>query len=198
MDGRYTKLVHDMGAVGRGLVELQACHAREEVMRIHARLSTRILSAKTAVAPAKRKIVSAEKRFDSAHTEFLEQWTQAEAALGVGSPYLGCLSSCKSDEAVLHTDELQDRRSFVPIIARMLNDSANVAKPLSAQCKGQSAQQLATCTRRIKNAQAQAATYSSLIANKTAMPSSSNILLEIHYLKMSRVWMWLVSSEAWG
>ena len=171
MDGRYAKLVQDMGAVGRGLVELQACHAREEVMRIHARLSTRILSAKTAVAPAKRKIVSAEKRFDSAHAEFLEQWTQAEAALGIDSPYLSCLSNCKSDEAVLHTNELHDRRLFAPIIARMLNDSANTAKPLPPQGKGTSAQLLATCTKRIAQAQSHAALYSRRIANTKFAPN---------------------------
>ena len=130
---RYRELVQGSGALSIGIVELEACNAQAEVMAVHARLATRILSVKCKIAAAQRKITSTAKGFDSAHAAFHEQWTQAKSTLGVNSPYLACLSGCKVDEAALHKDELQDRRTFEPIIARMLSDSANAAKPLPAQ-----------------------------------------------------------------
>ena len=174
---RYRELVQGSGALSIGILELEACNAHAEVMDVHARLATRILSVKIKPAAAQRKIASAAKGFDSAHAAFHELWSQAKSTLGVDSPYLACLSRCKVDEAALHKDELQDRRTFEPIIARMLNDSANAAKPLPAQ-RAASDVQLKACVCRIANIRKRTREYArhiTIYKGKIAATSSQKI-----------------------
>ena len=172
---RYRELVQGSGALSIGIVELEACNAHAEVMDVHARLATRILSVKIKPAAAQRKIASAAKGFDSAHAAFPELWSQAKSALGVDSPYFACLSRCKVDEAALHDDELLDRRTFEPIIASMLNDLANAAKPLPAQRAATDAQLKACVFRRgmLHNRTRDYAKYITVYKGKIAAATSS-------------------------